>query len=72
MDKTITYIIAIVAVIALIVSAFGYITFEGQISDMNGAMDDLETEIAGLDVSSDVNSLQTNVDSIDSGNMVAR
>jgi iron complex transport system substrate-binding protein len=65
MDKTITYIIAIVAVIGLVVSAFGYITFEGQISDINGAIGDLETDIEGLDVSSDVNSLQTDVDSIE-------
>jgi iron complex transport system substrate-binding protein len=65
MDKTITYIVAIVSVIALIVSAFGYVTFEGQISDINGAVDDLEADIAGLDVSSDVNSLQSDVDSIE-------
>ncbi len=65
MDKTITYIIAIVSVIALVVSAFGYVTFEGQISDINGSITNLETDIANLDVSSDLNSLQTDVDSME-------
>ncbi len=64
MDKTLTYIIAIVSVIALIVSAFGYVTFEGQISDINGAISDLEIDVSNLDVTSDVNSLQSDVDSI--------
>lgn len=66
MDKTITYILAIVGVIALIVSVFGYVTFEGQISDINGAMDDLQTDISNLDVTSDVNSVQSDVNSIQS------
>ena len=64
MDKTITYIIAIVSVIALIVSAFAYVNFEGQISDINGAISDLETDVSNLDVTSDVNSVKNNVDAI--------
>ena len=60
MDKTITYIITVVAVIALIVSAFGYITFEGQISDVNSSINNLETEISNIDVTS----VQDDVDSI--------
>jgi len=64
MDKTITYIIAIVSVIALIISTFGYVTFEGQISDINGAISDLETKTSNLDVTSEINSLQSNVNSI--------
>jgi len=61
MDKTITYMIAIVAVIALLVSAFGYVTFEGQISDINSSINNLETDISNIDVTSvqdDVHSIQ--------------
>ncbi|MCW4022070.1 MAG: helical backbone metal receptor [Candidatus Bathyarchaeota archaeon] len=64
MDKTITYITAIVAVIALVVSAFAYVNFEGQISDINTAIDDLEAGIANVDVTSDLNSLQSDVNSL--------
>jgi iron complex transport system substrate-binding protein len=45
MDKIITYIIAIVAVIALIISAFGYITFQGQISDINDSISNIEAQL---------------------------
>ena len=45
MDKTISYIIAIVAVIALIVSAFGYVTFQGQISDINESISNIESQL---------------------------
>ncbi|WNZ29888.1 MAG: ABC transporter substrate-binding protein [Candidatus Bathyarchaeota archaeon] len=62
MDKNITYIIAIVAVISLIVSAFGYITFEGQISDIKTSISDLELAVTNNDISSvedDVSSIQS-------------
>lgn len=46
MDKNITYIIAILAVAGLIVATYGFITFEGQISDLKGSISDLQGELA--------------------------
>ncbi|GEM_PF-402884 len=56
MDKTITYTLAIIAVAALVVATYGYIVFEGEISDLNGSVSDLQeglttsqTTISNLD-----------------------
>ncbi|MCW4035177.1 MAG: helical backbone metal receptor [Candidatus Bathyarchaeota archaeon] len=46
MDKNITYIIAIIAVISLIIGVFGFVSFEGQIYDLNNSVTDLEDELA--------------------------
>lgn len=52
MDKIITYIIAIIAVISLIVAAYGFTTFQGQIdelktstSEIQGSLTDIEDQI---------------------------
>jgi len=45
MDKNITYVIAILAVVALVVASYGYIVFEGGISDLNGSVNDLQDEL---------------------------
>lgn len=55
MDKTITYIIAIIAVVSLVVSAYGFVTFQGQINDLEeklttvdtieGQLNDIQTQI---------------------------
>ncbi len=55
MDKTITYVIAILAVVSLVISAYGFVTFQGQISDldtkvstidtMQGQLNDIQTQM---------------------------
>jgi iron complex transport system substrate-binding protein len=48
MDKTITYIIAILAVISLVISAFGFVTFQGQISDLETSNTNLESSLTDM------------------------
>jgi iron complex transport system substrate-binding protein len=43
MDKTITYIIAIIAIVSLVVAAYGFVTFQGQISDLEGKLTSVDT-----------------------------
>jgi iron complex transport system substrate-binding protein len=43
MDKTITYVIAILAVVSLVVSAYGFVTFQGQISDLDSKVSTIDT-----------------------------
>ncbi len=42
MDKTITYLIAILAVASLVIAAYGFVTFQGQIDDLQGSIDEME------------------------------
>jgi iron complex transport system substrate-binding protein len=48
MDKTITYIIAILAVVSLVVATYGFIVFQGQISDLETSNVSLETSLSGI------------------------
>jgi len=68
MDKTITYIISIISVIALIVSAFGYVTFEGQISEIKAAINEYQQTIEEQQAQIDDYEIVTLVDSM--GNVV--
>ena len=43
MDKTITYIVAILAIVALAVAAYGFIAFQGQISDLEEKLTTIDT-----------------------------
>jgi iron complex transport system substrate-binding protein len=52
MDKTFTYIIAILAGVSLVIAAYGLIAFQGQINDLNGSISDLEDNVAAIDVNS--------------------
>jgi iron complex transport system substrate-binding protein len=55
MDKTITYIVAVIAVVSLVVAAYGFVAFQGQISDLEeklttvdtieGQLNDIQTQI---------------------------
>jgi len=42
MDKTITYIVAILAVVSLVVATYGFVTFQGQITDLESSTDDIQ------------------------------
>ncbi|TRO52129.1 cobalamin-binding protein [Candidatus Bathyarchaeota archaeon] len=48
MDKNITYIIAILAIVSLVVAAYGFIVFQGQISDLETSNASLETSLSGI------------------------
>lgn len=63
MDKTIIYIVVIIAVISLIIGVFGFVSFEGQIYDLNNSVNDLEDELAS-GVSS-VSSLEHSISAIE-------
>jgi iron complex transport system substrate-binding protein len=49
MDKNIIYIIAILAVAGLIIATYGFITFEGEISDLNDKLTTDSTSIATIE-----------------------
>jgi iron complex transport system substrate-binding protein len=48
MDKTITYLIAILAIVSLVISAYGFVAFQGQISDLETSNSDLESSLTGM------------------------
>ena len=49
MDKTITYIVAILAVISLVIASYGFITFQDQITDLQGSISNLEGQLTSID-----------------------
>jgi iron complex transport system substrate-binding protein len=71
MDKNLIYIIAILAIAGLVIASFGYVTFEGQISDLKSSAATMEGSLSGVegsmdDLESSVTSLQTSVSGVDS------
>lgn len=42
MDKTITYIVAILAIVSLAIATYGFVTFQGQVTDLETSMDDIQ------------------------------
>jgi iron complex transport system substrate-binding protein len=53
MDKTITYVVAILAIVSLAVAAYGFVTFQGQISDLEGKLTTIDTIGGQLEVIQD-------------------
>lgn len=49
MDKTITYIVAILAVVSLIIAAYGFVAFQGQIDDLKNSNSNIEGKLATID-----------------------
>jgi iron complex transport system substrate-binding protein len=49
MDKTITYIVAILAVVSLVIATYGFATFQGQIDDLTGSINDLDGKLTAID-----------------------
>lgn len=58
MDKTITYVIAILAVISLGIAAYGLITFQGQIDNLQGSINEMEGQLTTI------NNIEGQLDSI--------
>ncbi|MCW4016134.1 MAG: cobalamin-binding protein [Candidatus Bathyarchaeota archaeon] len=48
MDKNVTYIVAILAVVSLVVAAYGLVTFQGQIDDLNSSVDDIQQTLTTI------------------------
>jgi len=48
MDKNITYIIAILAVVSLVVATYGLVTFQGQINDLTDSNSALENSLGDI------------------------
>jgi iron complex transport system substrate-binding protein len=63
MNKNITYIIAILAVAALVVATYSFIVFEGEISDLNGSINDLQGELATSQTT--ISNLESSLDTIE-------
>ena len=63
MDKYITYIVTILAVVALVVASYGFIVFEGGISDLNGSVSDLQGELATSQTT--ISNLDSSIDTIE-------
>jgi iron complex transport system substrate-binding protein len=63
MDKPITYIITIIAVVALVVATYGFIVFEGEISDLKGSVSDLQGELATSQTT--ISNLESSIDNIE-------
>jgi len=49
MDKNITYIVAILAVISLMIAGYGFVTFQEQINDLQGSISNLEGQLTTID-----------------------
>ena len=64
MDKTITYIIAILAVVSLVISAFGFVTFQGQISDLETSNTNLESSL--IDMHGTLTTIQGEIENYES------
>ncbi|MGD2065860.1 MAG: helical backbone metal receptor [Candidatus Bathyarchaeota archaeon] len=59
MEKIITYIVAIIAIIALVVGSYGFVAFQGQISDLETSNTDLEASMS--DIQSTLSDIQVQI-----------
>lgn len=48
MDKTITYIVAILAVVSLIIATYGFVAFQGQIDDIKNSNSNLDASLGDI------------------------
>ena len=58
MDKTITYVIAILAVVSLVVASYGFIAFQGQIDNLQESIGEMEGQLTTI------NNIEGQLDSI--------
>jgi iron complex transport system substrate-binding protein len=62
MDKTVTYVIAILAVVSLIVATYGFVTFQGQITDLQNSNSNIEGKLATIDtIEGQLNAIQDQI-----------
>ena len=66
MDKTLTYIVAVLAIIALIVSGYGFVAFQGQVADLENSTTELEASLSDIqgtltDIQAQIGEYQSNI-----------
>jgi iron complex transport system substrate-binding protein len=66
MDKTLTYIVAVLAIIALIVASYGFVAFQGQVADLESSTTDLEASLSDIqgtltDIQAQIGEYQSNI-----------
>ena len=63
MDKTITYILAILAVVSIIIAGYGFITFQDQINDLQGSISNLEGQLTTINtIEGQLDDIQEQID----------
>jgi len=48
MDKTLTYIVAVLAIIALVVASYGFVAFQGKVADLENSNTELEASLSDI------------------------
>ncbi len=62
MDKTITYVIAILAVVSLVIAAYGFVTFQGQIDNLQTSINEMDGQLTRIgDIEGQLNSIQAQI-----------
>ena len=62
MDKTITYVIAILAVVSLVIAAYGFVTFQGQIDNLQTSINEMDGQLTSIgDIEGQLNSIQAQI-----------
>jgi iron complex transport system substrate-binding protein len=62
MDKTITYIVAILAVVSLVIATYGFVNFQGQIDDLKTSNSNIEGKLATIDtIEGQLNAIQDQI-----------
>ena len=62
MDKTITYIVAILAVVSLVIATYGFVAFQGQIDDLKTSNINIEGKLVTIDtIEGQLNAIQEQI-----------
>ncbi|MEJ2241675.1 MAG: cobalamin-binding protein [Candidatus Bathyarchaeota archaeon] len=62
MDKTITYVIAILAVVSLIIASYGFVAFQGQIDNLKESIDEMEGQLTTIsNIEGQLDSIQAQI-----------
>jgi iron complex transport system substrate-binding protein len=48
MDKPITYVVAIIAIVSLIIATYGFVVFQGQVNNLENTVNDLTVSLSGI------------------------
>jgi len=70
MDKTLTYVVAILAIIALVVASYGFVAFQGQVADLESSNTNLENSISDIqgtltDIQKQIGEYQSNITALE-------
>ena len=70
MDKTLTYVIAILAIVSLVVASYGFVAFQGQVADLEGSTTNLENSVSDIqgtltDIQEQIGEYQSNITALE-------